>query len=303
MNASEQFMKRALLCAKKAAALGEVPVGAVVVLDGKVIATGYNRRETGKNALLHAEMIALQRACRKVEGWRLEECDLYVTLEPCPMCAGALINARIRRVYIGAMDEKGGCMGSLCDLTQLPFNHRPEVVRGVLKEECEKILTDFFHRLREKKRPVRATVTLRSFTQQDVPVLHRYLYPKLSLKQISETVADWNSLRYEGAYCEFFAVISGEEIPVGYVNLFERSDGRISVGAHIFAGFRGKSYGTQAVRLALQIAREKGYVTAHARVRKTNTPSNRLCHTVGFVPVGDDVTKDGNPVTVYEMKL
>ena len=152
----EKFMGRALACAKKAAALGEVPVGAVVVRNGQVIATGYNRRETGKDALLHAEIIALHRACRKLGGWRLFDCDLYVTLEPCPMCTGAIINSRIRTVYIGTSDPKAGCMGSVTDLTALPFNHSPRVVRDLRKEECSALLTGFFRDLRckekEKKR-------------------------------------------------------------------------------------------------------------------------------------------------------
>lgn len=148
----EKFMRRAMTCAKKAADLGEVPVGAVIVRDGKVIATGYNKREIGKNALLHAEMIAIHRACRKLGGWRLFDCDLYVTLEPCPMCTGAIINSRIRRVYIGAMDPKAGCMGSICNLPDLPFNHRPEIVHGVLSEECSRQLSEFFRALRKKKK-------------------------------------------------------------------------------------------------------------------------------------------------------
>lgn len=147
----EKFMDRALACARKAASLGEVPVGAVVVRDGKVIATGYNRREIGKNALLHAEMIALNRACRKLGGWRLFDCDLYVTLEPCPMCTGAILNSRIRTVYFGASDPKAGCMGSVTDLTEMPFNHQPQVIRGVREKECAAILSDFFRDLRKKK--------------------------------------------------------------------------------------------------------------------------------------------------------
>ena len=152
MNETERWMGRALTCARKAARLGEVPVGAVVVRDGKVIASGYNRRETGKNALLHAEMIALHRACRKLGGWRLFDCDLYVTLEPCPMCTGAIINSRIRRVYVGASDPKAGCTGSVIDLTLLPFNHKPEIIRGIRETECSALLSDFFRILRKNKK-------------------------------------------------------------------------------------------------------------------------------------------------------
>jgi tRNA(adenine34) deaminase len=135
--------------AKIAASLGEVPVGAVAVKDGEVIATGHNRRETGKNALYHAELAAIDEACRKLGGWRLFACDLYVTLEPCPMCAGAIINARINRVIFGARDPKAGCFGSITDFNALAFNHRPEITAGVRTEECAELLRSFFAGLRK----------------------------------------------------------------------------------------------------------------------------------------------------------
>lgn len=144
-------MRKALLCAKKAAAMGEVPVGAVVVRNGKAVATGYNRRETDKNALRHAEITAIDRACKKLGGWRLWECDIYVTLEPCPMCAGAIINSRIRNVYIGAPDKKNGAMGSVAALQDC-FTHKPAVFHGILADECSEMLSDFFSGLREKKK-------------------------------------------------------------------------------------------------------------------------------------------------------
>ncbi len=143
------FMKLALELAAQAAALGEVPVGAVVTCDGEVVGTGFNRRETGKNALAHAELEAIDAACRKLGGWRLHRCDLYVTLEPCPMCSGAIVNARIRRLVYGASDPKAGCFGSVCDFNALPFNHKPEVTGGVMAEECAAALSDFFKTLRK----------------------------------------------------------------------------------------------------------------------------------------------------------
>lgn len=148
-------MKRALSCAKKAAKIGEVLVGAVVVRNGEVVSTGYNRRETDKNALRHAEITAIDRACKKLGGWRLWECDLYVTLEPCPMCAGAIINSRIRNVYVGAPDPKNGAMGSVVSL-QDNFTHKPNVVNGIMKDECAAVLSDFFKDLRERKRNSRS---------------------------------------------------------------------------------------------------------------------------------------------------
>ena len=141
----DYFMGLALEQARRAAALGEVPVGA-----------GHNRRETGRNALAHAELAAIDAACRELGGWRLWQCDLYVTLEPCPMCTGAIINSRLVRVVYGAGDPRAGCCGSLIDLTALPFNHRPVLVPGVREAECAALLTEFFQNLRqrrEKKRP------------------------------------------------------------------------------------------------------------------------------------------------------
>ena len=145
------FMKLALELAAQAAALGEVPVGAVVTCDGEVVGTGFNRRETGKNALAHAELEAIDAACRKLGGWRLHRCDLYVTLEPCPMCSGAIVNARIRRLVYGASDPKAGCFGSVCDFNTLPFNHKPEVTGGVMAEECAGALSAFFKTLRKMR--------------------------------------------------------------------------------------------------------------------------------------------------------
>lgn len=149
MNIHEKYMKAALGRAKTAAKSGETPVGAVIVKDGKIIAGGRNRREYGKNAIYHAEISAINNACKKLGGWRLHECDLYVTLEPCPMCAGAIINARIKNVYFGAYDEKAGSLGSVVNLAELPYNHKPNVVGGILKEECKKQLSEFFCELRK----------------------------------------------------------------------------------------------------------------------------------------------------------
>jgi len=143
-------MRRALALAREAAQAGEAPVGAVIVRRGEIVGEGRNRREQGKSALLHAEIEAIAAACAALGGWRLWECGLYVTLEPCPMCAGAIINARIPLVVYGARDPKAGCCGSVTDLFALPFNHRPRVVGGCLEEECSQVLTDFFRGLRGK---------------------------------------------------------------------------------------------------------------------------------------------------------
>ena len=144
-------MKKAIALAMESEKEGEVPVGAVIVKDGKIIATGRNRRESEKNALHHAEIEAINNACKALGGWRLFGCDLYVTLEPCPMCAGAIINSRIKTVYFGAYDNKAGSFGSVADFNRIPYNHKPEIIAGVMEKECSELLTDFFKKLRDKK--------------------------------------------------------------------------------------------------------------------------------------------------------
>lgn len=145
------FMKRAIELAKLSALEGEVPVGAVIVRDNEIVGEGRNRRESGKNALYHAELEAIYNACKNLGGWRLWQCDLYVTLEPCPMCAGAIINARVKRVYFGAFDKKAGSFGSIADFNSIPYNHKPKIISGIMEEECSKLLTDFFKNLRKNK--------------------------------------------------------------------------------------------------------------------------------------------------------
>ena len=148
----EYFMRKALELAKESALEGEVPVGAVVVKDGEIVGTGRNRREIGKNALYHAELEAIDNACKRLGGWRLWQCDLFVTLEPCPMCAGAIINSRIKKVVFGARDSKAGSFGSVADFNELPYNHKPEIISGVLENECSEILSLFFAELRQRKK-------------------------------------------------------------------------------------------------------------------------------------------------------
>ena len=149
------YMEQALQLAKEAAAEGEVPVGCVIVRKDQIVGRGRNRRETGKTALGHAEIEAIADACKNLGGWRLWECTLYVTLEPCPMCAGAIINARIPRVVFGASDAKCGACGSVCDLFSMDFNHHPQVDKGLMEEQAQQLLTDFFQNLRQelKTRP------------------------------------------------------------------------------------------------------------------------------------------------------
>ena len=147
-----RFMEEALALAREAAAEGEVPVGCVVVRSGQIVGRGRNRRETAKTALGHAEIEAIHDACKTLGGWRLWECTLYVTLEPCPMCAGAIVNARIPRVVYGASDAKCGAAGSVCDLFSMEFNHHPVVDKGVLEEQCAALMQQFFQQLRVQLR-------------------------------------------------------------------------------------------------------------------------------------------------------
>lgn len=151
MTDDERYMKKALARAAAAAREGEVPVGCVIVRDGEVVASGRNMREKKGSSIVHAEIVAIERACRKLGRWRLYDCEMYVTLEPCPMCAGAAINSRIARVIYGCDDPKAGSLGSIVDLNSLPYNHTFEVTRGVLGDECSAILSDFFRKLRTEK--------------------------------------------------------------------------------------------------------------------------------------------------------
>jgi len=151
MTQDEKYMREALRLAKKAYAYGDVPIGCVIVYEGRIIARGYNRRNKDKTTLAHAEILAIKKASKVIGDWRLEECTMYVTLEPCQMCAGAIIQARIPKVVIGCMNPKAGCAGSVINILEMDgFNHKAEVERGVLEEECSVLLKSFFTELREK---------------------------------------------------------------------------------------------------------------------------------------------------------
>ena len=150
-----ELMQAAIALAREAAADGEVPVGAVVAKDGEIVSVGRNRREKDKNALAHAEIEAIDKACRALGGWRLWQCELFVTLEPCPMCAGAIINSRIRRVYFGAYDNKAGSFGSVANFNLIPYNHKPEIYGGIMEDECSAMLSEFFKKLRQKNNKAR----------------------------------------------------------------------------------------------------------------------------------------------------
>lgn len=160
MEEQEKFMREALKQAKKAYKIGEVPIGCVIVQDGKIIARGYNRRNTDKVTLAHAEIAAIKKASKKTGDWRLEDCTMYVTLEPCQMCAGAIVQSRMKKVVIGCMNPKAGCAGSVLNLLQMQeFNHQVELERGVLEETCSEILSRFFKELRVRNKKVKQELT------------------------------------------------------------------------------------------------------------------------------------------------
>ncbi len=153
MTQDERYMKEAIKQAKKAYALGEVPIGCVIVYEDQIIGRGYNRRTIDKNTIAHAETIAIKRASKKMDDWRLEDCTMYVTLEPCQMCSGAIVQSRMKKVVIGCMNPKAGCAGSILNLLQMEeFNHQVEIEVGVLEKECSEMMKQFFKELREKKK-------------------------------------------------------------------------------------------------------------------------------------------------------
>ena len=160
MKSDEHYMRLALKQAEKAAVIGEVPIGCVIVCDGVIVGRGYNKRNKNKTTLAHAEMIAIDKASKKLGDWRLEGCTMYITLEPCQMCAGAIVQARVSRVVIGSMNPKAGCAGSILNLLEMEqFNHQVEVTRGVLQEECSQMLSGFFKELREIKKRQKRVLT------------------------------------------------------------------------------------------------------------------------------------------------
>ncbi|MGI6053776.1 MAG: tRNA adenosine(34) deaminase TadA [Clostridium sp.] len=163
MTREEKYMRAAIREARKAGELGEVPIGCVIVWEDKIIGRGYNRRMVDHSALAHAEITAIRKACRKMGDWRLEDCEMFVTLEPCPMCAGAIVQARIPRVYIGSMNPKAGCAGSVLNLlNEKSFNHQVETEIGLLEEECSRMLRDFFRELRKRKKESREKTVFNS---------------------------------------------------------------------------------------------------------------------------------------------
>ena len=219
----ETYMRRAIELAELAGSMGEIPVGAVVVKreTGEIVAEGYNRRESDKNALAHAELIAINEACRKLGGWRLIGCDLYVTLEPCPMCCGAIINSRVERVIYGADDMKAGSVFSLQQMFELPYNHKPEIIRGVMSEECGELLSSFFRRIRKIQKYIGAEMVnfenewdelLKDEFQKDYyQNLRKFLIKEYKTQTIYPNMYDiFNAMKYT-SYQDVKVVILGQD--------------------------------------------------------------------------------------------
>lgn len=183
---TEKYMREAIKQAKKAAAIGEVPIGCVIVRGGTILARGYNRRNIEGSTLAHAEIIAIKKASKKLQDWRLEDCELYVTLEPCPMCAGAIVQARIPKVVIGAMNPKAGCAGSILDLLQEKrFNHQVDKVIGVLQEQCSQMMQNFFGNCAGRKKR----------KKNNLDRAYRNLYNKICVVSVKEALEDASSIR------------------------------------------------------------------------------------------------------------
>ena len=219
----EKYMKRAVELAELAGSMGEIPVGAVVVKreTGEIIAEGYNRRESDKNALAHAELIAINEACKKLGGWRLIGCDLYVTLEPCPMCCGAIINSRVERVIYGADDMKAGSVFSLQQMFELPYNHKPEIIRGVMSEECGELLSSFFRRIRKIQKYIGAEMVnfenewdellKDEFQKEYYQDLRKFLIKEYKTQTIYPDMYDiFNAMKYT-SYEDVKVVILGQD--------------------------------------------------------------------------------------------
>ena len=217
------YMRRAIELAELAGSMGEIPVGAVVVKreTGEIVAEGYNRRESDKNALAHAELIAINEACRKLGGWRLIGCDLYVTLEPCPMCCGAIINSRVERVIYGADDMKAGSVFSLQQMFELPYNHKPEIIRGVMSEECGELLSSFFRRIRKIQKYIGAEMVnfenewdellKDEFQKEYYQDLRKFLIKEYKTQTIYPDMYDiYNAMKYT-SYQDVKVVILGQD--------------------------------------------------------------------------------------------
>ncbi len=307
MPDDEYYMNIALGLAREAAADGETPVGAVIVRnDGTIVGKGKNRRETDRNALCHAELIAIDNACRTLGGWRIRNCTLYVTLEPCPMCAGAIINSRIERVVFAAKDPKAGSAGSVADIFGMEYNHRPEVVSGILEKESSLLLKDFFSELRRKNQKMSGIKMVEVSTSEQVKTVakmadeiwHEWFPSIISIGQIDYMLEKFQS---EQAISEqlandgyrYFIIMNGGEY-IGYTAVRPESDGRLFLSKiYIKKDFRGKGFGRAVFEFLKDFSRKNGYSAIWLTVNKHNDDSIAVYKKCGFRVIGEGVTDIG----------
>ena len=303
----EFYMLMALDLAREAAAEGETPVGAVVVRnDGFVVGKGRNRREKGRNALYHAEVLAIDEACRTLGGWRLSGCTLYVTLEPCPMCAGAIINSRIDRVVFAACDRLAGSAGSLTNLFEMGYNHRPEVSQGVLKSESESLLKEFFCALRRERKMYRikmieieTDVQIENTAKLADEIWHEHYASILSAEQIDFMVekmqsaeAIKNQLSSDGYI--YYLIRKGNAY-VGYTAVRPDPDKQLFLSKlYIKKEYRGNGYAKEVFEYLKNYCRENGFSAIHLTVNKNNSGSIAAYKKMGMCLTGEGVTDIGN---------
>lgn len=301
------YMSMALELAKEAASEGETPVGAVVVrnADGRVIGRGKNRRENCRNALCHAELIAIDEACRTLGGWRLGGCTLFVTLEPCPMCAGAIINSRPDTVVYGAADSKSGSVGSVTNLFELGYNHRPEIIPGVMAEESQSLLKEFFSELRRKRKMSETKMTeVKTPVQvESVAKLADEIWREWFPSIISESQIDYMLDKFQSAEAitkqltegyRYFIIRRGETY-VGYTGVRPDPDGRLFLSKlYIKKEHRGKGYASETFEFLKELCRENGLHGIWLTVNKNNESTINIYKHCGFKIIGEDVTDIGS---------
>ena len=301
------YMELAMELAREAAELGETPVGAVIVRkDGLIAGKGKNSREGSRNALCHAEIIAIDQACRTLGGWRLHGCTLYVTLEPCPMCAGAIINSRIDRVVFAASDPKAGSAGSVSDLFGMNYNHRPEVLSGVMETESKALLKNFFTELRRKKQKmsginlteVTTASQIESVAKMADEIWHEWFPAVISESQIDYMLEKFQSVSAITAQLgnegyRYYIIMNGGEY-VGYTAIRPDSDGRLFLSKiYIKKEHRGKGFGKAVFEFLKGFCRRNGLNAVWLTVNKNNTDSINVYKKCGFKLIGEGITDIG----------
>ena len=313
------YMKAALEAAYRAAGRGEAPIGAVVVRksDGKIVGVGENTREACRSATGHAEISAIEDACSRLGGWRVSGFDLFVTLEPCPMCAGAVINARIDRVVFGAYDEKNGSFGSVTDLSKLPYNHKPQVVGGIMREECERILKKFFFDIRSRRKmndlkfiPVKTEEQINTAAKLADEIWHECFKGIISDGQIDYMVDMFQSAKamtkqiQNDGYRYFFIHRNG--VHMGYTAVHEEENGILFLSKiYIKKEYRGNGYAAKTMEFLKELCREEGLTGIRLTVNKHNDNAIGVYKKLGFELTGEGTADIGGGYVMddYYFKL